>query len=120
MDGKSTLGVKENVGGLLCYLGIFVTGLVFFLLEKESKFVKFHATQSLLTFGALFIINIILSILIDFFRQFKLEYIFNVLSGLVTILILIIWLVGMIFAYQGKLFKLPIVGKYAAKIAEKQ
>ncbi len=50
--GKSSTGLDENVAGLLCYVLGWVSGLVFFLIEKESKFVKYHAMQSIVVFGA--------------------------------------------------------------------
>ena len=47
---KTSIGMEENIAGLLCYLLIWVTGIIFFFLEKENKTVKFHALQSILTF----------------------------------------------------------------------
>jgi len=54
---KTSLGLKENLEGALAYALGFLTGILFFLLEKESKFVKFHAVQSTLTFLAIFVID---------------------------------------------------------------
>ena len=48
--GKTSVGLQANVAGLLCYLVGWITGLIFFLIEKENKFVRFHALQSLITF----------------------------------------------------------------------
>lgn len=44
----SSTGMKENVAGLLCYPVGWITGLIFILIEKESRFVRFHATQSII------------------------------------------------------------------------
>jgi len=53
--GSST-GLKPNVAGLLCYLGVWVTGIIFLIIERKNKLVRFHAMQSLVTFGILHII----------------------------------------------------------------
>jgi len=47
---------KENVKRLLCYLGFWVTGIIFLVIEKRDRLVSFHAMQSLVTFGILNII----------------------------------------------------------------
>ncbi|MEE8194196.1 MAG: hypothetical protein V3T73_01680 [Dehalococcoidales bacterium] len=54
--GKSSTGLDENVAGLLCYVLGWVGGLVFILIEPENKFVRFHAMQSIIVFGALNVI----------------------------------------------------------------
>lgn len=51
-EGKA----KGNTRGLLCYLGFWVTGIIFLVIEKKDKFIRFHAMQSLVTFGILNII----------------------------------------------------------------
>ena len=57
---RSSTGLDENVAGFLCYLFGFVTGIVFLVVEKESRFVKFHAMQSTITFLGLFVISFII------------------------------------------------------------
>ena len=44
---KSSTGLDENVAALLAYILHLVTGLVFFLIEKDSRLVRFHAMQSI-------------------------------------------------------------------------
>ena len=46
--GKSSTGLDENVAALLSYVMTWVTGLIFFLIEKESRLVRFHAVQALI------------------------------------------------------------------------
>ena len=102
---KSSTGLEENIAGLLCYLVGWVTGLIFFLIEKDSKFVKFHAMQSIIVFGALAIIGIVLS-----YMPFGWT-----LSGLIGLVSIILWIFLMIKAYQGQQYKLPWVGDIAEK-----
>lgn len=58
-------GMAENVAGLLCYVLGWLTGLVFFLIDKRP-FVRFHAAQSIVVFGALHVLRIILGGLFGF------------------------------------------------------
>ena len=104
--GKTSCGMQPNVAALLSYLLGIITGIIFYLIEKENKFVRFHAMQSLVTFGALFVLQIILGVI---------PVIGWVLLPLVGILTLVLWILLMIKAYQGELFKLPIAGEIAAK-----
>ena len=97
---QSSTGLEENVAAFLCYLLGFVTGIVFLVVEKKSSFVKFHAKQSTITFLGLFVIIVVVGWV-------------PVLGMLVWIFTLILWLVLMIKALQGKRYSLPIVGKLA-------
>lgn len=105
MDKTST-GLEENVAGLLCYVLGWVSGIIFLLLEKENKFVRFHAIQSIVVFGALSVIMIILS-WIPFIRYF--------INWLLAVLGFILWIVLMVKAYQGNKYKLPWAGDFAEK-----
>ncbi len=104
--GKTSVGLQANVAGLLCYLFGFITGLIFFLIEKENKFVKFHAMQSMLLFGGIFLANIILIFI---------PVIGPIVSILLSLLAFVIWVVLMVKAYQGESFKVPVVGEIAEK-----
>ncbi len=105
---KSSTGLDENVAGLLCYVLGWVSGLVFVLIEQESKFVRFHAIQSIYVFGVLMIAGIILV---------WIPFIGGVLAGLISVLGFILWIVLMIKAYQGTRYKLPWSGNLAEKWA---
>jgi uncharacterized membrane protein len=106
----STTSLEPNVAGMLCYLGIWIAGLVFILIEKENKFVRFHAMQSMVVFGALTVVAwIVLPILASIFWPFY------ILGVPIWILGLVLWIVLMVKAYQGERFKLPIAGDFAEK-----
>jgi uncharacterized membrane protein len=110
---KSSTGMEENVAGLLCYLAGWITGIIFLVIEKDSKFVKYHAIQSIVIFGSATIIFIILSILgiIP-----AIGFIFGVvLYWIVWVATFVLWIVLMVKAYQGK--KPNILG--AGNIANK-
>ena len=105
----STTSLEPNVAGLLCYLAGWITGLVFILIEKENKFVRFHAMQSIVTFGALTVLYVVLSVLSSIL------WFFWILYTPLGILGLVLWIVLMVKAYQGERFKLPIAGDFAEK-----
>jgi uncharacterized membrane protein len=107
---KSSTGLDENIAGPLCYVLGWITGLIFFLVEKESKFVKFHAMQSIVASGALTLISIAVSIFTPSLRM--------VMSPLVSILSIVILIVMIIKAYNGEMYKLPIAGDIAEKQSE--
>jgi len=103
---KTSTGLEENVAGLLCYVLGWVSGLVFILIEKENKFVRFHAMQSIIVFGVLTVARIILA---------WIPIIGWILGIIIGIGAFVLWIILMIKAYQGEEFKLPIVADIAAK-----
>ena len=98
--GRSSTGLDENVAGFFCYLLGFITGIVFLVVEKESRFVKFHARQSTITFLGLFVISFIVGWI-------------PVIGILILIFSLILWLILMVKALRGEKYMLPIVGRLA-------
>jgi uncharacterized membrane protein len=116
--------LSENVAGLLCYVLGWVTGLIFLLIDKRP-FVRFHAAQSLILFGALHIISIILATAFLGGGMFGSSFSWSSLSfwaaihSLVDLVALIAWIVGMIKAYQHERFRFPIVAEFADQLAGK-
>jgi uncharacterized membrane protein len=106
--GKTSTGMQANVAALLSYVLGWVTGLIFFLIEKDNKFVRFHAFQSIVTFGGFTVLSIVLTFI---------PVIGWALIPVVYILELILWILLMVKAYQGEKFKLPIAGEMAEKNA---
>ena len=104
---KSSTGLDANVAGLLCYVLGWVSGLVFILIERESKFVRFHALQSIYVFGVITIASIILGWIPVIGPV--------VLRPLLGLLGVVLWIILMIKAYQGKMYKLPWSGNLAEK-----
>ena len=108
----STTSLEPNVAGLLCYVLGWITGLVFILIEKENKFVRFHAMQSIVTFGAFTVLWIPFSVLS---QMDILRVLFGILQTVTGVLAFVLWIVLMVKAYQGERFKLPIAGDIAEK-----
>lgn len=106
---KTSTGLDANLAAALSYLFGFVSGAIFLLIERENRFVRFHAMQSLLAFGGITLVWLLLS---------AVPFLGIVLGVFVIIpASAILWLVLMFKAYQGEEFKLPIVGPAAAERA---
>lgn len=118
---KTGTGLYENIAGLLCYVAGPITGILFLILEKDNRFVKFHAMQSCITSIAVFIIDSVLRIpliVINFIPI--LGQIISILVGLVMIVGSIgIFVLLMVKAYQGEMYKLPFIGDLAEQYMDK-
>lgn len=95
---------NETLMAAASYLLGFITGIIFLLLEKENKFVRFHAMQSTILFGGIFVVNIALGFI----------PILGWLVGLIlSFVAFILWIVLMWKAFQGETYKVPYVGDLA-------
>jgi uncharacterized membrane protein len=106
VNEKTSTGLTPNVAGLLCYLAFWITGLIFLLIEKESKFVRFHAIQSIAVYVVFWVVYIILWLI---------PIVGWIINIFVAIAMLVLWIFMMYKAYQGEKYKLPIVGNFAEK-----
>jgi uncharacterized membrane protein len=107
-------GLSENVAGLLCYLLGWVTGLIFYFIDKRP-FVRFHAAQSIVVFGGLMVIRIVLAML--FVSGGLAGFSMGVgLLWLVSVVGLVLWILLMIKAYQGEKFRIPLAADLADQI----
>jgi len=105
---KTSIGLTENVGGLLCY--IFIIGLIFLFMEKDNRFIRFHALQSVFLAIALLLINIVLGFI---------PIIGAIASLLLSPLALVLMIFMMYQAYQGNYYKLPFIGDMVENQLEK-
>jgi len=104
--GTST-GLSPNVAGLLCYVAGWITGIIFFVLEQRNKFVRFHAAQSIVAFGAITVAGIILGLI---------PVVGVAFSSIIGIIGFIVWIIMMVKAANGEWYKLPWAGDVAEKI----
>jgi len=123
---KSALGLDGNLAAALGY-PIGILGLVNFIIEKQNRFVKFHGIQSLLfsvgfwiLYTIAFIVLLILSVILGMVSS-TLATIVGGLTGLLALVCFLVWFLALLFfgykAYQGQMFKLPVVGNFAEKLA---
>lgn len=119
-DNQTKLGVAPNVGGLLCNIPCCI-GLIFSIVavvvEKDNKFVRFHALQSLLLNGAFLVCGValwVLSIIVGMILGPL-----ALLIGLLQIALLVAAMGVMVFmmikANNNEEFKLPVIGDMASQ-----
>lgn len=105
--GKSATGLEPNLAGLLCYVAGIVTGIIFLVIEKDNKFIRFHALQSIILFGGLLVVQMALIM----------TFVLALLLPLINIVALVLWILLMFKAYKGEKYKLPVIGDIAEKNA---
>jgi uncharacterized membrane protein len=108
-SNKTDKGIQQNVAGLLCYVLGWITGIIFLIIEKDNKFVKFHAVQSIVVFGAFTIVTPIFG---------WIPNLGTIVDSILGLAAFALWIVLMLKAYQGQMFKLPISGNIAEKLTK--
>jgi uncharacterized membrane protein len=106
---ESSLHMNVNLACALCYLLGCVSGILFFVLETQSKKIRFHALQSILIFTLLAFLSVLsafLAIVTDFVP-------FQLATSAVWILQFVVWLFMILRSYQGKTIKIPGIGDFA-------
>ncbi len=126
---KSSTGLDDNIAALLSYIFGWVSGLIFFVMEKDSRLVRFHAMQSILLNAAALVVGIVLWIawavvaIVGAMISESLGALFGFLFGLLIFVfyigIFIAVILCLIKAYQRQYFKLPVIGNFAEKFSTK-
>ena len=111
-----------GIAGLLCYLFGWISGLVFLVIEKENHTVRFHAIQSIFFNIGISIIYLTLSILTGILITVTsglpgaanmIFILLQILFFIFTIIFFVIWIMLMVRAYRGEIWKLPLIGDIA-------
>ena len=102
---------SRSLVGAVSYILGFVTGVVILMVEKDDKFIRFHAMQSTIATGSLFVLNIILGVVLSPLGIFAFV---STLSGFVIwALIIASCFAGFVQAKRGRVYKLPIFGHFS-------
>lgn len=104
--GKTSTGFDQNFAAALTYALGAVTGIVFLIVEKENRFVRFHALQSTIVF----LIALMLDVLV---RNAPLAARF--MHWIFVLAVLVLWIFLMVRAFRGEAYKLPYVGEWAER-----
>jgi uncharacterized membrane protein len=112
----SSLRLDQNLAAMLSYLLGWVTGLIFFNLEKENDFVRFHAMQSIVTFGGFFALAALFLVLSWIPVIGVIFWLFWVVGWLWVFIALVVWIVLMVRAYRGERYRLPWIGNFAERL----
>ncbi len=117
--GSGAGGLEPNIAGALSYLLGFLTGLVFFLIEEEDEFVRFHAAQSMVVFGGLFVLAIVVQVFTTVLGAtaglfgWLVALVLGLIWLVISLGILVLWIFLMVRAYQGKTPRIPIAAGIA-------
>lgn len=130
VTAESESGLDSNVAGTLSYLFGFVSGLIFYLIEKEDPFVRWHAAQSMAFSGVLITAYVVLTFLgtvvsvVTFSGSsggFLAGSLFSLILGLVWLVAavggFVVWAYLMVKTYQGETVRLPIAASIADRLA---
>jgi len=109
-------GLQENVAGLLCYVLGWVTGIIFLLIDKRP-WVRFHAAQSIVVFGGLTLILILLGMMHGVTGFIGWGF-FGLLVLVIRLVGFVLWIVLMIKAFQHQTWRVPIAADIADGFAK--
>jgi len=104
---------QRNVVAALSYVFGFLTGVVVLMVEPHDKFIKFHAMQSAVSTGSLFVLNILLGLVFSKFGVFS--FISTISGILIWIVIFGMCVIGFYKAKQGRVYKFPYFGNWVEK-----
>ena len=119
MRRLSRRGLDQQLETLLCYLGWWVTGLVFLFIEREDRDLRFHAAQSLVVFGAISIVFFLWggATAVVLFWVPPAFQLFQAIGNLLWVGTVVLWLYLLLKAYRGETWRIPVAGDLATKIA---
>ena len=115
----SSTGLSPRVAGLLCYAAAWASGLLLVAIERDSRFVRFHAWQSLLGFGALTLLALVawgVTILMAFVSPAAFR-VMGYVTQIAWIALGAAWIFAVVMVAQGRRWKMPLVGKWAERFA---
>ena len=97
-------GLEPRFAAALAYLGGALTGILFLVIEKQDRFVRFHAMQSTITFLGVVVVHFVLR---------GLPVIGPVVTFAFVVGIVILWVMLIVKAFSGERYKLPYIGDWA-------
>ncbi|MFE3190710.1 DUF4870 domain-containing protein [Nocardia sp. NPDC059240] len=111
--------MDKKTSAILSYALGWLTGIIFLFVGKNDPDVKFHAAQSVVFFGAVSVVNIVLSIVGSLLGAVGI--IFSLVGLVVAVFAVVVWIMAMIQANNtgGVRAELPLVGKYVAPYADR-
>jgi uncharacterized membrane protein len=121
VTAPSTTGLDERLAGVLCYSVWWVTGGLFLLLERQHRIIRFHAAQSLILFGAVSALLVAFGALsaVSLMLSSALYELMQVFGKLLWLGATVVWLVLVLRAWRGEVWRVPLVAALADRVVER-
>lgn len=114
---KKSSNIDENVEAALCYLLLWLSGIILYLTEKKKKSIRIHAMQSILIFLPLNILMVIIAVPQWVFYHPWITPPLSGISWFLRVVLVVLWVLFVFNAYQGQKIKIPIISDIAKKNA---
>lgn len=119
-SGPTSTPLSARTEAIVGYALWWLGGLIFFVIERKNRFVRFHAAQSLIFFGGISLLLAVLRLisiipLIGFLLSVPISFI----STIITIVAVVVWLFSMFLMYRGKNFRIPVISGYAESLVDR-
>ena len=105
----TSTGLDEKIAGMLAYILGWISGIIFLILEPNNKYVRFHAFQSILVFGALTVVGVVFG---------WIPVIGTIIYIVASVLGFILWVILLVRASQGQKYQVKWAGPLAEKWSE--
>lgn len=115
--GPGSTGLPPNVAAGVSYIAGWLSGIIVYFIEKQDRFVRFHAMQSIIFSVAVTVLWIALSIIGGILGRINdtLACLFGLPVTLLFLAFFVVWIYCMVKAFTGSTFKLPVIGDMAEK-----
>jgi uncharacterized membrane protein len=121
-NAPSSTGLDPNLAAALAYLAGPFSGVLILLVERANGFIRFHAWQSILGLGGIGVLSAA-TLVLSFATLLISPFLFTVMyrfSEIVAILWVVAWAICLVKAFRGSRWEMPLVGRYAARLAERR
>jgi len=105
-EQKTALGLSPELTAALAYVFSFVGGIIVLILEKENRFARFHAMQSIFMSVSFLALSVVAGFI---------PFVGWLVALFIPIVWFIAWVIAIIKSAQGEYYKFPVIGEYADK-----
>jgi uncharacterized membrane protein len=116
---SSDTGLASHIASGLAALFPPITGIIFYFIEKKDSLARHWAVQSIFFGCTAFLVSVAINILTVFFSVVHLGGIFLLLGWLWSVVCFVLWVLGLINAFQAKRWEYPIISQQCKKLFPK-
>jgi len=119
VSDRTSTGIDAPLASVLCYAGWWLTGLVFLVVERKDKDVRFHAAQSVVLFGALSAAMIALGSVsvVALLLPGPAFRLLQATGNLVWLVAVLLWIALLVRTFRGETWRVPLASGVADRIA---